>query len=459
MNHQSKYLIPDFQLHELVSAEYGYQLTRAPGNSYYCSCPIHNHSTPGRNGAMRIYAHPGRDSTPKHGGYTCKRPGTGGSAWDFLTEHMGMPGPDDPRFDETILYICELLDLEPKLRDNFEPSPGDKARRLLADIQGALEPIGLKQANQHYQQSDDGRWLYRGVEPMTWLQYDVGQITELKLKEIISRYDEDVIEAAGLNSWSGMGYQWLTQGVIAMRRSEYGTPIGILVRRYPQYGRDDMEATYVKNGSNSVVLDTQKYLFGLDGALDCEEPELYVVEGEFDQLAFRVRGMPNVVTYGSGQPTRDQIGRLLETGKHLVFIADSDANAAGFEHVTYMAERVPSAEFVFLPGEGTDPDSYVQAHGIEALQNLSRYTALHVQMLAEDHYDWQSAQWAPSQQTALVQNYMERVIESPSVHDERNVQMIAALSDYDEQYLKSWLFKARNQEIINQTDQPLRLSR
>lgn len=452
MNHSSKYHVPNFQLHELVERDLGQSLRSAPNNSYYTPCPIHNHSTPGAGGALRIYA---QEDGPGHGGFVCPR-GWSGNVWDFIDEVMGLPGPDDPRFDETVLHICNVLDVEPQLKTDYEPTVSDQAQRLMIDLRESLSRISFDKSNAHYYQSERGQWLYRGIPPMTWLQYDVGMIKPQQRKEVLSSYSEDAKRAAGLNGWGKENHRrFLSWGVVIFQNSENGAPLGFAVRLYPEIIGSSIDAKYAKTSSDSQILDHQTYLFGVDGLQRDDSPELFVVEGEFDQLSLRVRGMPNVVTFGSGQPTDNQVARLQRMDRHTVFIADSDANEAGFKHMSHTAHKMPRAEFVFLPGEDTDPDEFVRKQGINELKQLPRYSALQVYMIAEDAYDWQKQHWT-EHTTALTEKYMQWIVQSPTAQDEQNISLLAELSGQDESYLKSWLFYARNQSCIS--DQPQKMT-
>lgn len=455
MRHKSKYQVPNFQLHELVQAHYGYQMSPAPNNSYYCTCPIHNHSTPGPNGALRIYANDGSETTPDYGGYVCPR-GDKGNAWTFLHDVLGFPLPSDADFDQTIEFICETLNIEPVLREDYEETAADRAYALMRDLKDALQPIEFSSENKHYWQ-ENGEWLYRGISPMVWLNYGVGMIGEFDLQEIVDRYEEKVFEAAGISHWGGgIGYDWLSQGVAILRTSPSQAPLGIAVRRYRELCGSEPEPKYAKNNRNSRILRTRKYIFGLDALREDESPELFVVEGEFDALSLRIRGVPNVVTFGSGQPTSQQMQTLWDTDRHLVFIADADSNQAGFNHVASIARQAPDSQFIVMPGQDTDPDDFVQKEGADALLELPRYTSLQVQMLAEEAYNWEEGRWT-GHEDALVSRYMNTIIDFPSVFDEQDVSFLAAVSGYDEDYLRSYLFRERNIDSIAGAERPLQL--
>lgn len=442
MYHKSKYAIPDFTLSEVIQLHYGYQLKEAPSNSVMCQCPLHDHTPKGEK-ALRIYDPPGTH-TPKHGGFVCPR-GVSGNAWSFFDQAMGLPQPGDDNFDETVLFLYNTLGEEPILREDFEWTDRDRALSLLRDIDSRLETVYFEEENNHYCFDEDRKeWLYRGVDPIIWLEYGVGMLSPTALDSLIDKHGTQAFEDAGISSWNKIGLDWLTEGVMIMRYSPSGLPKGLGVRRYEElteYG--SLSVKYAKNSGQSLTMDTRSYIFGLDGLRGQEPDVCYVVEGELDALALRTRGLNNVIARGGGTPSRVQTERMQDLGWYYVFIADSDPNQAGFDSIAAAAEHFPASEFILLPGEDTDPDEYVQEHGVEALLELPRETSLGIAMMAEEGYSWNKDRWL-TEPDAIAHKYMQLIAENPFVHDEQDVELVAHFADKDPDYLKSWLFYERN---------------
>ena len=410
----------------------------APSNSYRCFCPLHDHRTEGRHGALRIYV----EDNPFQVGWVCSR--SSGGMWDFFQE-AGFPTRDDPDFDETILTICDTLGIEPQLKANYQPGPEEKARDLLKDVKKRLRPVSFSKPNPHWK---DG--LYRGQEPFTWLSQGVGMLKRKDVDTLLQTHGTDAFKAAGLSEWSSYGYKWVSEGVIILQRSTYGTPLGFGVRRYTELCGRKPEPKYVQPSSKSVLLDPASYLFGLSGSEDKNNIEYFVVEGEFDTLSLQLAGIRNTVSHGSGVPSSKQAQALLSLDKHLVFISDADENEAGFKHLARIADTFLASEFIVLPGEDEDPDTFVQEYGPAALYDLPRRTAYEIKMMSEDEYSFELGYWDTEYPTALVKKYMGMILESPSPYDEQEVSTIAEFSGYDESHLRSWLFYERNKATLPQ---------
>jgi DNA primase len=453
MNHTSRYVIPDFQLREYIQAEYGYDMKRGSGNSYYCQCPIHDDHTPPSEKTFRVWDYPSETGqTPPHGGWICPRDRSQfkGGAWDFLTEVEGFPGPRDPGFDETLEHLADTLDRDLVLKEDHEVTAADQGRRLLRDVEARLLEIEFPEANDHYYQGQNGQWLYRGRPPLQWLSAGVGMLTEADLRELEDTHSEEAFEAAGFFEMGRLGYDYLTQGVVFMRPSYTGSPVGWGVRRYEELGARDSK--YLKN-ANSELLNDGDYLFGLDKAERSDSPVLYIVEGEMDCLALRLRGAPPVIAIGSSVPTRKQAQRISQLGVHPVFVLDADSQKQGFHHAAEIAKLRPDADFMPLTGD-LDPDSFVQEESVAALLEMPRYTSLEAEMFDEDAYDFTEGRWT-REQIALARKYMEDVVADPFISNEDEVRTISELAGLEEEFLKSWLFQERNQRAARRRPDPV----
>lgn len=448
MAFNTKYQVPDFDLSSLIQSYYGYELDPAPQSSWYTRCPLHNH-TPNGEKCFRVYDHEDR-----WGGWVCPR-GEKGNTWDFLSQAEGLPGPEDADFDVTVEFVCEHLGLEPRLKGDYEESPADRASKLMKDIAGSLRPVSFEKPNEHWQKTQ-GQFLYRGISPMTWMKYGVGMLPESEVNRISGQYSDPDFEAAGIPTFGRDGYKWLSQGVVVIRPSAHGVPKGLAVRRYPQMAGGKLSgAKYVKNSASSELLDTSSYVFGLDG-LTADPGVVWVVEGEFDALSMRVRGLPNVLTYGSGTPADGQVDVLETAGDQIWYVADHDENGAGYAHAGSLAEKLGHDIEIIFPGGDGDPEEFVRANGVEALEECRRYSGLQVQMIGEDLYDWSEGRWS-ARRRVLAKRYMEKIVENPSVFDDRNVAMVSYLSGVPEEDLRSWLYYERNMRAARaQGDQPFR---
>jgi DNA primase len=239
------------------------------------------------------------------------------------------------------------------------------------------------------------------------------------------------------------GRKYLAQGVVFMRPSRSGSPVGWGVRRYTELGA--RESQYLKN-KNSELLRDGAYVFGLDKASRSNSPVVYVVEGEIDCMALRLRGSPPVVAVGSSVPTKAQAQIIERLGMHPVFILDADNGQQGFDHAASIAEICPSATFMPLTGD-LDPDSFVRERSTEELLARPRYSSLEAQMFDEEAYDFSEGRWRKNQR-ALARKYMERILEDPFITNEEEVYTVADLAEMDADFLRSWLFQERNRRSV-----------
>jgi DNA primase len=447
--------IPDFHLHELLAAVHGYEMDSAPGDSFYCECPWHNHDS---SRPLRVWAN-GERSSPSRDGYVCHY-GEKGNTWDYLQSVHDLPPPGEPGFEDTVRFICDQLGTSVRSSGG---SPGDsslssRAYQLIKEISGRLHPIQFTDQNEHYAYNHEAeQWLYRGLPPMQWLGRDVGMLSENDLRELESEFSEEVFSAAGLSKWNGgIGYDWLLEGVVIMFNTRHGTPAGLGVRRYEERssfsGAPDPK--YVKVGSGSKTIDYSDYVFGMEVLSErrlTETPVLYVVEGEFDCLSLQMRGLSHCVSIGSGLPTERQIDRIDQLGREPVYIADSDVNGAGSEHALRLANQWPEAQFLFLPETDTDPDEYAQSYGAEAIEEVAPHTSLQVKMMGQPEYT-QGEGWTQYPHE-LAQIYLEELAERPSAYDEINVRTIARFSGLSEDYLYDALIRKRNHRDIDRLHQ------
>lgn len=99
--------------------------------------------------------------------------------------------------------------------------------------------------------------------------------------------------------------------------------------------------------------------------------DIIVVEGYFDVLALRVRGVENVVAISGNTLTKNQVESLAKYGiQYITFIPDNDEEGRnGLERSIINIETSEIKSFVAeLPQEYGDPDDFVKAKGIDAFK-------------------------------------------------------------------------------------------
>ena len=150
-----------------------------------------------------------------------------------------------------------------------------------------------------------------------------------------------------------------------------GRPVSFTARKI--YEDDKMPGKYV-NGRESPVFHKKGILFGADIAKKKarEEKTIYVVEGQFDQIAMFENGLKNVVATSGTAFTSQHANLLLrmvgDSGR-IIFIMDGDE--AGIEaaiKIFTIAKELHSNSHAVLLGNGKDPCDYIKEGGIDLLK-------------------------------------------------------------------------------------------
>lgn len=424
----NRYRVPEFKIQELISALYGLQVHQT-SSGVYSQCPVTVHRTPGRYGTFRMYPDNGR-----HG--TCVCPcGIKGTVWDFLTEYEHLPPYGSDSFDETILFVCDALGIEPQLATEAEPSISEKVRDLYIGIAKSLKPLHFPGEDPSWKK---GKW--RGISPLTWLSYDVGILLKEDLNVLLSKHGEQTFLNAGLSSWkNGTGFNWLTHGPLILFRNATTTPVGLAVRRYDCFAGYTGDVKYVKNSSNPWMKPSD-YIFGARLASSREaikDTAIYIVEGEIDCLKMQMQGILSTVAIGSGLPSDTKVQTLLKEHRRLVFICDTDANYSGWKHAVEISQRIGNCSFVFLPSDETgsmDPDVYFTKHTVEDFRRLPIMSGREVRM--RDAV-------SKGKSEGLISVFMKEIIRYPTETDPQDLKALAELTGTDLDHLKSWLFTSR----------------
>lgn len=163
-------------------------------------------------------------------------------------------------------------------------------------------------------------------------------------------------------------------GRLMITLSDYlGRPISFTSRKI--YEDDKMQSKYV-NGKESPVYLKKTNLFGADTAKkEARDKKLiYVVEGQFDEIAMQENEVTNVVATSGTAFTSEHANLLLrmvgDTGK-IVFIMDGDS--AGVEaaiKVFTSSKELHSNAYAVHLDDNKDPCDYILEGGIEHLKEF-----------------------------------------------------------------------------------------
>lgn len=413
------------------------------GKSVMAPCPFHSHASTNPN--LRIWE---EDNT-----YVCSCDQEGGTMWDLMHKHEGLPNFGSPDFDETVLHVCRVMGLEPQLRTDAKRDVADVIREVYRAFSDALQAITFPAPNGHFDvdPTRPDRFLYRGVDVMTWLSAGVGMIPQPAVRQLVQRLGPKKLQAAGIKGWkNNTSWDFISKGVVILRKNAHGTPVGLGVRFYDMPG---VEIKYWKNG-NHKLNEARDYLFGYHTAAQKSNrcPRVFVVEGEIDTLQPHLRGFPSVVSSGRGTVSDTQLDALRALGKEVVLVTDADPNGAGQNNARDMAHAFPDLRFMRLPpvdGQKMDPDVFVQRFGVDAFTSLPVESARMVRMMSEETVEVGPGKVKWRYPEALATKYLDEVLRNPSAYAMREVEYVAGLSDNPADQMKSWLLHTRNRLAID----------
>lgn len=150
-----------------------------------------------------------------------------------------------------------------------------------------------------------------------------------------------------------------------------GRPISFTSRKI--FEDDKMSGKYV-NGKESPIFQKKTVLFGSDTAKKSarENKQIYVVEGQFDQISMYENGVENVVATSGTAFTEEHANLLLrmvgQSGE-VIFIMDGDS--AGIKaaiKVFKTAKTLHANAKAVLLGNKKDPCDYIEEGGIGLLE-------------------------------------------------------------------------------------------
>jgi len=417
---------------EYIERRWGVRFVQR-GAATMAVCPFHSH--PSTNLNLRVW--------PERNTYVCSCDQEGGTLWDLIRKHEGLPGPGEPGFEEqTLPHICEVMGLP--LPRKVSSTPRGIVRRVYGTLRQLLRPLDdsaerlLEGSGHHRKGSRPLEWHYRGVDAYMWLSYDCGHLPEPQLARFLEEVSERELSVAGINPWKGIGYRYLCEGVLLIRRDHEGYPCGFALRRYSGSG-----PKYIKSGNNPAVRHGG-YLFGLYRVRPGQT--VYVTEGEFDALALELRGLGPAVAMGFGKLTKEQYRALRERASRIVMVVDGDPNGAGLRNALSMAETWPDLEFIIFRPTRTgklDVDEFLQTRSVEEFLRLPVLSARQLRMRMERRDD--RGRWKDAR--ALASRYLEEMIAHPTLRLDDELKDLSRLSGIPEETLRVYVVRRYNQHI------------
>lgn len=362
------------QANDIVEVINGYVPLKRAGANYRALCPFHKEKTPS------FHVHPQRQI------WHCFGCGRGGDVFRFLMEYENLDFVSavrrladrvgiviersrDVRTSETAELKERLWELHEEVtrwfQENLRQAPA--ARAYLA--KRGLSDEAIK------------RWQI-GYAPDSW----DALLTWASRKKIRA----ELLEQAGLvvRAEEGRVYDRFRGRVMFPIRDEQGRVVAFSGRILTE---DKQQAKYV-NSPETLIFQKSRILFAFDRAKRAmvDAGHAIVCEGQIDALSCHEAGLENVVA-PQGTALTEQHARLLKRFVNEVVLL-FDGDEAGQNAVVRSADALMQAGLAIrvaqLPAEH-DPDSFLRAHGADALRTLIHqapgFFGFFLQRLTERH--------------------------------------------------------------------------
>ncbi len=327
------------------------------GAMFKACCPFHEEKTP----SFMIK----RGDTHYH----CYGCGAHGDAIAFLMNHVRMG------FSEAVEYLAERFQVA--LEKTHEPITKGPSKAKLKEA--------LEYACQFYHflllYSEEGHealsYLYaRGIDLAFIKRFAVGYAP--KQRDSLLRFSkekdlsEEILETSGLIKIGERGgaYDFFSERILFPIRDAMGAVIGFSGRKFRE---STLGGKYV-NTPETPLFKKSQVLFGLSYSRKriAKEKKVIIVEGQIDALRLIESGFDYTI---AGQGTafgEGHVQEVVQLGVQEVFLAldsDSAGEEAAFKIGDLFQKRGVAVKVAALPA-GSDPDSFLKAHGPEAFEEL-----------------------------------------------------------------------------------------
>jgi DNA primase len=320
------------------------------GNSWKGLCPFHGEKTPS------FHVHPDR------GFYYCFGCGAKGDAITFVRETEKL------EFPEAVAYLARRAGIPLPVRRTGSRADRAKENRsaeaLVAAARFFRDQLPKSRAAVAVLEG-------RGVPREEWDALGFGAAPDAwdgLLRTLSGTFTEEVLLEAGLlqkNADSGRVYDRFRNRLTLEIRDPRGEVLAFGGRAL-----GDDPAKYI-NSPETSRFTKGRVLYGLDRAREGarKSERLVLCEGYFDRIAFERAGVPWAVASMGTALTTTQADLLARHVPSVVVAYDGDAAglAAAWKAFPLLVERGVRVFHVTFP-DGHDPDSFLRAHGPEALR-------------------------------------------------------------------------------------------
>lgn len=336
---------------DIVQVISGYVDLKKAGKDYRGLCPFHGDKDPS------FYV------SPQKGIFHCFGCATGGSVFNFIMKMENVP------FTEAVQLMARRFGV-PFQFEKLDRGSGDERSRLMRVLE-----IAQHHFTENLKSNPDARDYVqnRGI-PLEWCDtlglgfardsWD-GMHSYLRSKGVDLK---DAVAAGLIRERTSTGhYDYFRSRLMIPIRDLGSKIVGFGGRIY-----GDGDPKYL-NSPESSVFRKKSVLYGLDSARDAirREGVVILVEGYFDQISLRIRGLENVVAPLGTALGSEQIRLLKRFSTEIVTVFDGDE--AGVRAVKrsiplFLAEGIEPRCLILT--EDKDPDEAVNRIGIDGFRDL-----------------------------------------------------------------------------------------
>jgi len=328
------------------------------GANYLGNCPFHNEKTP----SFTV--------SPSKGIYKCFGCGKAGNVITFIQEHEKLSYP------EAITWLAKRYHIEV---EETELSKEAKENQQIEESLRIINTYAASYFNTLLLNNPEGEAIglsyfrERGFRKETIEKFQLGYCLEDRdhlAKEAIAKgYSKELLIKAGLVYDRYDKLQSIYHGrVIFPIHNQSGKVIGFGARILKT---NEKAPKYINTPENEIY-HKSKTLYGIYFAKNVISTlnECLLVEGYTDVISLHQAGVENVVASSGTSLTEDQLKLIKRYTKNLTILYDGDAAGikAAVRGLDMAIEEGLNVQVVLLP-DNHDPDSYVQAVGVEEFKN------------------------------------------------------------------------------------------
>ncbi len=338
---------------ELIS---GYLPLKQKGDKYWGLCPFHNEKTPSFS------------VTEDKNMFYCFGCHKGGNVFDFLIEIENIS------FFEAFKQLAIQSGVE---IDSQKESPEDKQKEALVDLYNKITGSFNFILQNKNSSGDVLKYLYkRGISTDTINLFKLGYAPSERfwLYNFLrsKNYSEKFLLSSGIFFTKNRKISLFTNRLIFPIINVQNDTIAFSARKLKE---SDWGGKYI-NSPETNIYKKGETLYGIHTAAKFirKNKEFFLVEGNFDVLAFYQSGIPNVVAPLGTAFTEMQAKYLKRYASKCIIVFDPDT--AGIEATLKSAiilEKVGITNFVLTLPKGKDPSEILEKEGPEALNKLSKY--------------------------------------------------------------------------------------